>query len=107
MVFTGIWTVAVLLQSKFFVEKVLLPENVLALFLHPRQKIAHPVDGLSLFIVQHMGVLLGGDNGGMTHQVLDVADGDILFHQPGGKGVPLRYNKDKSETPLLPRLLKC
>ncbi len=24
----------------------------------------------------------------MSHQILDDANGNILFHQPGGKGVP-------------------
>ena len=35
-----------------------------------------------------MGIFLCGDNGGMTHEVLDDADRDILLHQSGGEGVP-------------------
>ena len=64
-----------------------------------RQETAHPVDGFPLFIVQHMRIFLSGDNGGMAHEVLDDADGNILFHQPCGEGMPIQYNKDKSENP--------
>ena len=50
-----------------------------------------------------MGIFLCGDNGGMAHQVLDDADWNILFHQSGGEGVPLRYNNDKRKKPLFSR----
>ena len=35
-----------------------------------------------------MRISFSGSDGGMSHQILDDADGNILFHQPGGKGVP-------------------
>ena len=69
-------------------EKFFLLWSVPTRFLCPRQETAHPVDGFPLFIVQHMGIFLCGDNGGMTHEVLDDADRDILLHQSGGEGVP-------------------
>ncbi len=70
-----------------------------------RQETAHPVDSLALFIVQHMGIFLCGDNGGMTHQVLDDADWDILFHQSGGEGVPKCMDIDPLQlTPFADRL---
>ena len=69
-------------------EKFFLLWSVPTRFLCPRQETAHPVDGFPLFIVQHMGIFLCGDNGGMAHQVLDDADWNILFHQSGGEGVP-------------------
>ena len=88
-------------------EKFFLLWSVPTRFLCPRQETAHPVDGFPLFIVQHMGILLSGNDRGMAHEVLDDADRDILLHQSGGEGVPLRYNKDKSENPLFSRLLRC
>ena len=70
-----------------------------------RQETAHPVDGFPLFIVQHMRIFLSGDNGGMAHEVLDDADGNILFHQPCGEGMPECVDIDPLQlTPFTNRL---
>ena len=35
------------------------------------------------------------------------SDDLLILGKNGSASMPLRYNKDKSENPLLPRLLKC
>ena len=43
---------------------------------------------LSLLVHGHMGVDLGGGNGAMTEEMLDVLDIDISFQEESGKGMP-------------------
>ena len=89
-VFSAIWLVAVLLQSRFCRKKSSLLRRVPFRLLRPRQETAHPVDGLPLFIVQHMSISLGGDNGGVAHEIRTLFLTSFFLRRKR----PQKYKKD-------------
>jgi len=52
-------------------------------------------EDLLLFILGDVGVYLGGGDGAVAQQLLDIADIDAFFQEQGGKGVPERMRGNR------------
>lgn len=71
-------------------------------------RLAELLPGEAFVFVEGMAINIQGGAGlCMTQQACHRAHVHALGDEHTGICVPLRYNKDKSENPLLPRLLKC
>ena len=80
-----------------------------AVVLHDlRHKIPHGFCSLILHLPGGVGVGSERESGIIVAQHTgDRFHVHSVLKRQGCEGVPLRYNKDKSENPLLPRLLRC
>lgn len=67
----------------------------------------HERNNLLIFIHDIAVIFKRCINARMSQQCRYFDQRNLLLYQDRRVHMPLRYNKDKSETPLLPRLLKC
>ncbi len=87
---------------------LLIPHNPQLRLRRSQNHIRHTVTDAFLCLLNHMTVYIrGGGYMGMAKSVADAHTVDSIKEQHAGLRMPLRYNKDKSENPLLPRLLRC